>query len=314
MSKDMILSLNGDTFQSLKNDFDTILARTIGNMTMKGADEATITLKLSVSLEKSSVGTMNGVQDVTKPTFKHDVSSVMQVKDKMTGQFKGEYGMIWDEDEERWVLRKIDNGQMNLFDDEGDGRIIDADYTEVPALPESSQGGEDGEEGNYPAEDAGNEPDAAEGSGEPSKLPEDDTDTPFGWLCQFIGEDLNITESMGNYTVRTAGNKVVLSSATGQTSPFYCPAEKLAPHVGHQVVCAGYGQDHIVNVSIECEDCSVVLFDLDAPEQTEEKPLTDEEVGEAMDAAADVVESVNEAEEGPAEDEETGYDYETPEE
>lgn len=293
MSKDMILSLNGDTFQTLKNDFDTILARTIGNMTMKGADEATITLKLSVSLEKSSVGTMSGVQDVTKPSFKHDISSVMQVKDKMTGQFKGEYGMIWDEDEERWVLRKIDNGQMNLFDDEG--QVIDADYTEVPALPEATEDAEEAEE-----------------SGEA----ENNTDTPFGWLCQFIGEDLHITEAMGNYTVRTDSNKVVLSSATSPDSPFYCSAEKLAPHVGHQVVCAGYGQDHIVNVSIECEDCSQVLYDLDAPEETEEAdeaPLTEEETAEAMDAAAEVVEGIDEAEEGPAE-EETGYDYDSPEE
>ncbi len=293
MSKDMILSLNGDTFQTLKNDFDTILARTIGNMTMKGADEATITLKLSVSLEKSSVGTMSGVQDVTKPSFKHDISSVMQVKDKMTGQFKGEYGMIWDEDEERWVLRKIDNGQMNLFDDEG--QVIDADYTEVPALPEATGDAEETEE-----------------SGEA----ENNTDTPFGWLCQFIGEDLHITEAMGNYTVRTDSNKVVLSSATSPDSPFYCSAEKLAPHVGHQVVCAGYGQDHIVNVSIECEDCSQVLYDLDAPEETEEAdeaPLTEEETAEAMDAAAEVVEGIDEAEEGPAE-EETGYDYDSPEE
>lgn len=294
MSKDMILSLNGDTFQTLKNDFDTILARTIGNMTMKGADEATITLKLSVSLEKSSVGTMSGVQDVTKPSFKHDISSVMQVKDKMTGQFKGEYGMIWDEDEERWVLRKIDNGQMNLFDDEG--QVIDADYTEVPALPEATGDAEETEE-----------------SGEA----ENNTDTPFGWLCQFIGEDLHITEAMGNYTVRTDSNKVVLSSATSPDSPFYCSAEKLAPHVGHQVVCAGYGQDHIVNVSIECEDCSQVLYDLDAPEETEEAdeaPLTEEETAEAMDAAAEVVESAEGAEEGPAEEEETGYDYDSPEE
>lgn len=289
MSKDMILSLNADTFQSLKNDFDTILNRTIGNMTMKGADEATITLKLSVGLEKRSVDTMNGIQDVTKPTFKHDISSVMQVKDKMTGQFKGEYGMIWDEDEERWVLRKIDNGQMNLFDDDGN-QIIDADYHEVPALPEST-GDEEVEERN-------------------------NTDTPFGWLCQFIGEDLHITEAMGNYTVRTGDNKVVLSSATSPESPFYCSAEKLAPHVGHQVVCAGYGQDSIVNVSIECEDCSQVLYDLDAPEDTEapeEAPLTEEETAEALDAAAEIVESAEEAEEGPDE-EETGYDYDSPEE
>lgn len=309
MTKDMILSMNGDTFRDLKRDFDTILNRTIGNMTMKGAEDATITLKLDLSLEKGSVRVGNGIQEVTIPSFKHTISSVMQVKDKMTGQFSGEYGMVWDDKEQRWVLRKIDNGQMDLFDFGADGDVVDAEYSEVNGLPEGQRGlpeSTENDEDDYPTEDAGNEPDAAEGFEKPSVLPQDDTNTPFGWLCQFIGEDLNITESMGNYTVRTSTNKVVLSSATGVDSPFYCPAEKLAPHVGHSVVCAGYGADDIVNVSIECEDCSTVLFDLDAPE-TEDKPLSDEEIAEAMDAAADIVDETEEAED-------ESYEYETPEE
>ncbi len=289
MKKDMILSLNGDTFETMKNDFDTILARTIGNMTMKGADDATITLKLSVSLEKSSIGSADGVlRDVTKPTFKHDISSVMQVKDKMTGQFKGEYGMIWDEEEERWVLRKIDNGQMNLFDEE-DG-FVDADYTEVNELPALPAGVDEGD---------------TEGAS--------DINTPFGWLRQFIGEELRITEAMGNYTARTADNKVVLSSATGPDSPFYCAAEMLEPHVGHQVVCVGYGQGEIANVSIECEDCHQVIFDLDAPKDEEETPLTDEEISEAMDAAAEIVDG-EEAEDTEEAEEAEEYEYDSPEE
>lgn len=44
--------------------------------------------------------------------------------------------------------------------------------------------------------------------------PAHDPSKPFGWLRQFIGETMNVTEAMGNYTVRTQGNKVVLSSAT----------------------------------------------------------------------------------------------------
>lgn len=286
MNKEMILSLNGNTFQRLKQDFDAVLNRTVGNMTMKGAEDATITMKLDLSLEKSSVGAGNGVQEVTIPSFKHTISSVMQVKEKMTGQLAGEYSMVWDEDEEYWVLRKIENGQMDLFDDDENGRYIDADYNEIFALPKGE----------------GGEPDDAGEFEERSTLPQNGTNTPFGWLCQFIGEDLNITESMGNYTVRTSTNKVVLSSATGVDSPFYCPAEKLAPHVGHQVVCAGYGEDAIVKVSIECEDCSTVLFDLDAPET---ELLTDEETAEA---AADMAEG------DAAEEDENGYEYETPEE
>ena len=45
---DLALSLKSDTFSALKEDFDSILAKTIGNMEMKGAEDATITLKLGV--------------------------------------------------------------------------------------------------------------------------------------------------------------------------------------------------------------------------------------------------------------------------
>ncbi len=123
----------------------------------------------------------------------------------------------------------------------------------------------------------------------------DDTSTPFGWLKQFAGMDMRVTEAMGNYTVRTAENKIVLSSATSETSQFYCPAEKLAPHVGHKVSCVGYGDENgaIVNVSVECEDCNEVLFELTAPGVVE---MTDEEIAA----------SVNEEGTG-------NYDYEAPE-
>ena len=39
-ANDMSLSLKSETFSAMKEDFDSILARTIGNMEMKGAEEA----------------------------------------------------------------------------------------------------------------------------------------------------------------------------------------------------------------------------------------------------------------------------------
>ena len=315
-ANDMSLSLKSDTFSALKEDFDSILARTIGNMEMRGAEEATVTLKLGISLEKSSVNGPNGLQDITKPSFKHDISSVMQVKDKKSGALTGDYELVWDESEGKYVMRRIDNGQTSIFDRQF--VYADADYTALPEgrreLPEAAQEGDDNDETPDTEDGENDEPDAAS---EPEGAV-DDTSTPFGWLKQFVGMEMRVTEAMGNYTVRTDGNKVVLSSATNENSPFYCHAEKLAPHVGHKVSCVGYGDDanDLVNISIECEDCSQVLYDLDAPEETEapeEAPLTEEEIAEAMDAAAEIVESVDEAEEGPDE-EETGYDYDSPEE
>lgn len=68
-NNEMILSLKSDTFAAMKEDFDGVLARTIGNMEMKNADNATITLKLGITLDKVSVGTPNGNQDITRPSF-----------------------------------------------------------------------------------------------------------------------------------------------------------------------------------------------------------------------------------------------------
>lgn len=40
---------------------------------------------------------------------------------------------------------------------------------------------------------------------------------------------------------------------------------KLVDHIGHKIVCVAYGED-TDNVSVECEDCDVVLVDADRPE------------------------------------------------
>ena len=222
-TKTMQLSLDGDTFEALKQDFDSILTRTISNMESKSADEATITLKLNISLEKEHTFALDSDEEIVRPDFKHVISSVMQVKDKKSGSLSGDYELVWDEEESKYVMKKIKDDQISLFDED-----------------------DEDEESN------------TEGSEEAL-----DTDTPFGWLRQFIGEELIVTEAIDNYTVRTADNKIILSSASDKNSDFYCDAEKLAPHVGHKVVCVGYGGEMIVNISIECDDCSETLFSLD---------------------------------------------------
>lgn len=280
---DLKLSLNDDTFKALKEDFDSILGRTLGNMEMKGAEEATITMKLGISLERSSIGE----RPITRPTFKHDISSVMQVKDKKSGSLSGDYELVYDEDAGVWLVRKIDNGQTTLFDD--GGQIIDAAYTVVgedneqparPALtggmkeiPETaSEDAVDGEDSEGAEDTPDGEEDAPGDVGEFQEAPEKqyDTETPYGWLHQFIGEKMRITKAMGNYTVRTENNRVVLSSATNPDNVFYCPADVLAAHVGHDVRCfPGTDDEGREFVYVQCWDCKEVLFSMYAPEEDE---------------------------------------------
>lgn len=140
----LTLNIDSEAFTSMRNDFDKVLKRTLGNMQVKESDEATLNLKISIKLEEITVpdfdaDTQDAVKKVHKPRFDHKVSSVMQIKTVESGSFKGEYELVWDEDAQDFVMKPINNGQGSLFDD--DESIIDADYSEVneaeaAALPE----------------------------------------------------------------------------------------------------------------------------------------------------------------------------------
>lgn len=254
----MELTLESDTFATMKRDFDDMLMSTLKNMQTKGAENADLTLKLHISIENTNVTIRGENTDIVRPSFKHDLGSIMQIKDKKTGSLSGEMQLVWDEETGKPFMRKIDNGQISLFNDDGDA--INADYVEAPAL----------------------ELPLAENT-------ETDERTPFGWLKQFIGQEMKITESMGNYAVRTLDNKIVLTSSTDPDNVFYCDADKLKNHIDHSIVCVGYDDDgETVNISIECEDCNEVLYDLDKYEEKEE-PDNDEAENEDAENETDAV-------------------------
>ena len=300
----MELSLKGDTFTALKEDFDAILARTLKNMESKGADEATITLKLGISLEKTTDFSGEEAEEVTKPSFKHDIGSVMQVKDKKSGALTGDYQLVWDEDEGKFVMKRIGDNQMTLFDvaeenEENVEYIPAADPVEPPMLK-----GADVADG-----------DASEG---------DAIDTPFGWLSQFVGKDMAIGEAMGNYTVRTVANEdeesaVVLTSASTEDSVFHCDAEILKDHIGHELICVGEQNEAggpIVKIVVKCLQCDEDLYTLYNPILLEESVTDgstgeDEEGDEELLDDAELVEAEFVDSKG---DEVAEYAYEEPEE
>ena len=285
------LSINGTTFVDMAELFDKILNRTVGNMTMKGTDTASITLKLDIDLEKSSVTVGDDVREITKPTFKYSISSVMQVKDKLSGQTDDDYALAFDKETGGYMLRKIENGQISFDDMDEDGEYIDADYTVMPAI------------GGHDEHEYTDTPDSEEANMGDSEVNPDDPDTPFGWLKQFVGQEMQVHEAMGNYTVRSLENKVVLSSATTKENPFYCSADVLKDHVGHPMSCVGIEEDGVVvKVVIGCSECGKQVYKLDRPGMTESEDDAEEE----LESADGVIEDT--------EDENDGYDYEDPEE
>jgi len=125
-TKEMDLSLNGETFADYKEDWYAIVNKTVGNMQMKGARDAVVTAKLMIHLETENRHTPDGVTEMVIPQFKHDITSVMQVKDKLSGQMTGDYQLVWDDAEQCYVMRPIDDGQMS-FDDTPE--YYDAEYS-----------------------------------------------------------------------------------------------------------------------------------------------------------------------------------------
>lgn len=338
-SNDLNLSLSGEAFATLRSDFNEVLHSTMRGMIDTEQDVAEISMKVKIILTDSSAPdlTVAGGQqtrEITKPKFEHTITSVIQHKEKKTGSFSGEYELVFDAETGTYVVRPIENGQTNLFDDGkglASGEVIDAEYSvvdeanEVPALGEGPRALPGPAEEAYEEDGDGVPEDPEEvvpgdaGESEEQEIdPAHDLSKPFGWLRQFIGEAMHVTEAMGNYTVRTDGNKVVLSSATSPDNPFYCPEEKMEPHVGHTIACVGYGESEIVNISIECEDCNEVLFDIDAPgyawtRQEQSREGEPDEGAGAADGTDGGEAEKNGADPGEGE-EPGGYGYEAPEE
>lgn len=255
--KEMPLSLKSDTFSALSSDFDGMLRQLLQGMVETGENSGTINIKVKVSLTEDSapdfsVAGGQQTRSITKPKFDHEVSAVIQRKDKRTGSLSGDFELVRDGNG-GYVMRHIDDGQYDLFDQSGE-RVYDAEYAALPGHVEDEEGKDTKGDG--------------EGTQGASTRFED---TPFGWLSQFVGETLRVTEAMGNFTVRSKSNQVILSSAASESDPFYCPAEKLEGHVGHKVKCVGYGGEEVVSIAIECEECSDVIFDIDRPEPEEDE-------------------------------------------
>lgn len=176
-----------------------------------------------------------------------------------------------------YVLKPIVAAQQSIFDT--DYKAADAEE------PDESSASEDGAIPSLPAH--------VEET--PAPPPEKKADRPFSYLRRYIGQKLRVFEALENYTVRAIerGNglhSVVLSSAFNPTDAFYCPAEKLKPHLGHELVCGGddehgeecYADDggQIFKAFVVCADCGEVLFHLNADGDNEEP----EDVSDVFDS------------------------------
>lgn len=301
------LHFTDEAFVPVVQDAERVLQRLLKNMADKGSSDGSLTIKVDVEMVMSVVQNFDpniegDTRKVLLPKLSHKVSSVMQIKDEIKGGVNTDgYELVWDDDLGEFVLKPVAQAQQTIFDEDyiivnddqqSDGSCKGQDNTRQ--IPESNGCAmlPEHEEKAKPEKkrDTAAQPTAA-----------NKTASPFEYLIGFVGEEMRVTEGAGYYSVRTTGNRVVLSSGFRPTDRFFCSAEKLRPHVGHRVVCVGYGQERIVNVSIECTDCNEVLFSIDEDEIDGEQAAADY-VGKEPEE-----EDLSDAFEG-------GYQYEQPQE
>lgn len=159
------LDFDSDTFEGAKCDMNFILQRLVGTMQEKGAMEGSMTLRIDITMVKEFIpnydpGIPGETREVSKPQFRHKVTSTVKINDDKSGTFNNEMEMVMDEDSGAFKLIPIANTQQrSIFDsdflqgDDDEGCMNDEDggkFTEGswrPALP-----GPAGEEDN-PEED-----------------------------------------------------------------------------------------------------------------------------------------------------------------
>lgn len=147
--------IESDMFMDLRAGFNKILGRTLASMKQKGSDNAELTVKLSIGLTEEY---SDDNECVYRPDFKHKVSSILKVKDEISGRDSGEFAIVFDEETGECVARKTGMEQINIDDfenedepteplmiegevnnelpeveqdEEVDDNIIDAEYEEV---------------------------------------------------------------------------------------------------------------------------------------------------------------------------------------
>lgn len=132
------LDFDSDTFEEMKRDMNFVLQRLIGNMQEKGTDEGSMTLKIDVTMVKEFIPNYDPdikgeTREISKPQFKHKVTSAVKINDEKSGSFNNEMELVMDADTGIFKLVPIANTQQRS--------IFDADFQQQDKAGES--GGEE---------------------------------------------------------------------------------------------------------------------------------------------------------------------------
>ncbi|MBQ6091333.1 MAG: hypothetical protein IJL07_08735 [Lachnospiraceae bacterium] len=156
------LDFDSDTFEQMKVDMNFVLQRLLGNMLEKGTNEGSMTIKIDVTMIREFIPNYDPdvegeSREVSKPQFKHKVTSAVKINDEKSGKYDTEMELVLNENG-IYELRPIANTQQRtIFDSDfgqyggtNEDNIIDEgtyiEGTATPLLPGPSDE-EDPEDG-----------------------------------------------------------------------------------------------------------------------------------------------------------------------
>ncbi|MCD8294914.1 MAG: hypothetical protein LUE27_06720 [Clostridia bacterium] len=109
------LSINNDMFAPLREQFDEMLNQTIANMMLKGTLEGSMSIKVNIGIVQDFVQTEDGTKEVLKPVFEHDISSLVQVKERAKGSTEDDYELVKNVTSDKWEVKRLSQ-QVSMFD------------------------------------------------------------------------------------------------------------------------------------------------------------------------------------------------------
>lgn len=124
--KPIKLTLDSEAFNAFKQDFHMLLNRTLATMQQKEVEEASISVKFDISLQTLANPNVDAPdssteRDVVVPMFKHKVTAAMKIKSEKSGFVGGpDYELVWDKQNQAWLMKPIKDGQISTFDDDYD--------------------------------------------------------------------------------------------------------------------------------------------------------------------------------------------------
>lgn len=117
---DKKLDFDSDTFENMKHDMNFVLQRLPGNMIEKQSNEGSMAIKIDVTMVKEFIPNYDPnikgeSREISKPQFKHKVTSAVKITDEKGGNLNNEMEMVMDEETGCYVLQPIANTQQRTI-------------------------------------------------------------------------------------------------------------------------------------------------------------------------------------------------------